>query len=90
MSLFLIVRLSVVRLIPRLSFLYQAIECPEEFVAHGHSVAHHVEAPACLYRLEVRAQRAVVAARHGDILPVEHARVAFPFVNYHIMIIISQ
>ena len=37
-----------------LTFLYQAIECPEEFVAHGHSVAHHVEALACLYRLEVR------------------------------------
>ena len=36
-------------------FLYQAIKCPEEFVAHGHSVAHHVEALSCLYRLEVRA-----------------------------------
>ena len=38
-----------------LTFLYQAIECPEEFVAYGHSVAHHVEALSCLYRLEVRA-----------------------------------
>ena len=64
--------------------------CPEEFVAHGYGIAFHAETVTCLYRLEVRAQRAVVAARHGDILPVEHPRVALPFVHYHIMIIISQ
>jgi hypothetical protein len=38
-------------------FLYQAIECPEEFVAHGHRVAHHVEVLYCLYRLEVMMQQ---------------------------------
>ena len=38
-----------------LTFLYQAIKCPEEFVAHGHRIAHHVETLSCLYRLEVRA-----------------------------------
>ena len=47
-----------------LTFLYQAIECPEKFVAHGHSVAHHVEALSCLYRLEVRAQRAKKTIRY--------------------------
>ena len=27
-----------------LIFLYQAFKCPEKFVAHGHRIAHHVEA----------------------------------------------
>jgi hypothetical protein len=59
MSFFLIVRLSAVRLIPRLSFFYQAIMCPEEFVAHGYGIAFHAETVTCLYRLEVRMQRSI-------------------------------
>ena len=27
-----------------LTFLYQAIKCPEKFIAHGYRIAHHVEA----------------------------------------------
>ena len=57
MFFFLIVRLSAVRFgLVHSLFLYEAIECPEEFVAHGHSIAHHVEALSCLYRLEVKVQ----------------------------------
>ena len=47
-----------------LPFLYQALECPEQFAAHADGVTLDAEIPVDLHRLEVRTKRAIVAA--GD------------------------
>ena len=59
-----------------LPFLYQALECPEQFVAHADGVTLDAEIPIHLYRTEIQAQRAIVAAGDRDVLAAEHVGVA--------------
>ena len=47
-------------------FPYQASKCPEQFVGHAAGIVLHVESRACVYRSEVRAVAAIVAAGNGD------------------------
>ena len=57
-------------------FLYQALQSPEQFVAYADGILGRAEAVAHLYRQEVRAERAVVAAGNRDVLAAEDARIA--------------
>ena len=58
------------------SLLYQALECPEQFVEHTECIAVGAEVLADLQVLEVRAERAVVLTGDRDVLAVEESRVA--------------
>ena len=57
-------------------FPYQASKCPEQFVGHAAGIVLHVESRACVYRSEVRAVAAIVAAGNGDGLSHVDLRVA--------------
>ena len=57
-------------------FFYQALQPPEQFVGHAHVILGRAEARAHLQRQEVQPERAVGAARDGDVAASEHARVA--------------
>ena len=57
-------------------FLYKATKCYANLVEHSEGKALHAEAFACLQRFEIQAVGAVVLTSDGDVLTVEHARVA--------------
>ena len=59
-----------------LLFFYQALQRHADLVVDSECVALDSEALVHLYRAEVQPQRAVGAARDGDVAASEHARVA--------------
>ena len=69
-------RLSFFFVLGGYSVLYKASERLPEFVTHAYGVAVYAEPSSHLHGLEVGAQRAVVLAGDGDILPAEHMRIS--------------
>ena len=59
-----------------LPFLYQALEGPEQFIAHADGVTLDAEIPIHLYRTEIQAQRAISLTGDGDVPTLEHVRIA--------------
>ena len=59
-----------------LLFFYQALQRHADLVIDSECKSLEVEALTHLYRAEVEPQRAVGAARDGDVAASEHARVA--------------
>ena len=58
------------------SLFYEATECHADLVIDSECKSLEVDALVHLYRAEVQPQRAVGAARDGDVAASEHARVA--------------
>ena len=65
--------------------LYQATECYANLIVNSEGITLQAEVLADLHRLEVQAVGAVVLTRHGDVLAVEHLRVALhaPRQRFH-------
>ena len=56
---------------------YQALKCLMKFKVHAEGIALEAKVRTKLWhRLEVQAEVAVVLTRHGDVLAVEHLRIA--------------
>jgi hypothetical protein len=49
------------------TFLYEAFECPEQFVGHASGIAFEVKDLVRRYRTEVRVVGAIAASRDGDV-----------------------
>ena len=55
---------------------YEAPECTEEFVEHSDSVAVDVEIGTHRYGTEIQSEAAIVPTGDGDVVAIEHMRVA--------------
>lgn len=59
------------------TFSYKALQCLMKFTVHVEGIVLQVESFVDGHWFEVRSECAVVPSCHGDILTVEHFRIAF-------------
>ena len=63
---------------------YEAPECPEEFIEHSDSVAVDVEIVTHRCGTEIQSETAIVPTGDGDVVAIEHLRVALAGGGRHL------